>query len=174
MKIGIMMAGLMLAAVVVIGCKKEASTPAAATESLPADLFTATPPPGAIDVIAARQTAQDGQPIVIKGRIAGSKEPLADNRAIMTIADLSLPTCDTIPGDTCPTPWDICCEPTSEIAAKLVSVQVVSADGRPVKASLRGAGGIAPMKQVVIAGTVKLLPGSDVPVLEAKEIYVTP
>ncbi|MBC8105685.1 MAG: hypothetical protein H7Z14_03775 [Anaerolineae bacterium] len=161
----------------IVGCKKETAPPAplaSSVQSLPADLFTTTPPPGATDVAATRKSAKDGDAIVIKGQVAGAKEPIAANRAIMTVADLSLPTCDKTPGDKCPTPWDACCEPSDKIAANSLSVQVVGADGRPLKAGLGGATGIAPLKHVVVAGVVKMAAGSDTPIVEARQIYVQP
>jgi len=159
-----------------VGCKEESAPPAptASVDQLPANLFTTTAPPGALDVAAARAGAKDGAPVVIKGRIAGTRDPIAANRAIMTVADLTLPTCDQTPGDTCATPWDACCEPKEEISAKSISVQVLGQDGRPLKSTLGGAAGIAPMKQIVVAGTMRITPGSDTPIIEAKQIYVQP
>jgi hypothetical protein len=140
-------------------------------EALPADLFATTQPAGAVDVVAAKQTAKEGQSITLKGRVGGSKEPLAANRAIMTLADLSMPTCDKSPMDQCKTPWDNCCQPAAEIVAKSVSVQVVGADGRPLKAGLSGLGGIAPMKEVMVEGVARVpAPGSLL--VEARRIYV--
>ena len=160
---------------VVVACEKAAvETQSAASEPLPADLFTTSEPAGAVEVVAARQSAKDGDAIVIKGRVAGQKEPLAISRAVMTIADASLKTCDQIPGDTCATPWDACCEPSSDVASKSVSVQVTGADGRPLKTGFAGTSGIAPLKQVVIAGTARRPPGGDALFIEAKQIYVVP
>jgi len=159
-----------------ISCKKEeqATQSASATESLPAGLFVKAPPAGAVDVVVARKSAKDGERIVIKGWVGGQKEPLAVNRAIMTIADMGLPTCDKTPMDTCETPWDSCCQPPDEISAKRISVQVVGNDGRPLKTGLRGAGGVTPTKHVVVAGIAKMTPGSDSLVVEAQQLYVAP
>src|SRR5436190_21268373 len=123
------------------GCQKETPPPQASTDALPANLFATTQPTGAVDIPTAKKLARDGQPIVIKGRIGGQKDPLAANRAIFTLADLSLQTCDKSPMDKCPTPWDSCCEPKEKIAANSASVQVVGPDGRPLKTTLAGAQG---------------------------------
>ncbi len=159
-----------------VACEKSASPPTAgpAGESLPTNLFTTTPPTGAVDVVAAKSAAKDGDPIVIKGRIGGQKEPLAANRAIMALADTSLPTCDKTPMDKCSTPWDSCCQPAEELLAKSVSVQVVGANGRPLKAGLAGVSGIAPLKEVIVSGTAKASGGSATLVILAKQIYVIP
>ena len=160
------------------GCNEESAPPApkaaavASAEKLPAELFTSTAPANAIDVVAARNSVKDGETVVIKARIAGAKEPFAPNRAILTVADLSLPTCDQTPNDNCPTPWDACCVPSEEIATKIVAVQVVGADGRPLKSTLAGANGLAPLKQVVIAGVMHKSDGNGTPIIEAKQIFV--
>src|SRR4051812_16384793 len=91
-------------AIAFLGCQKEAPPPQNSVDALPVNLFAATQPAGAVDIATARKSAKDGQPIVIKGRIGGQKEPLAANRAILTLADLSLPTCDKSPMDKCTTP----------------------------------------------------------------------
>jgi hypothetical protein len=159
---------------IVAGCDKESVQPTArsSTDALPTDLFVTSAPQGAADLLAVKGSAQDGQSVVLKGVVAGQKEPLAANRAIMTVADASLPTCDKSPMDKCPTPWDACCEPKEEIANKTMSVQVVGADNQPLKVGLSGAGGLAPMKQVVVAGTAKTVGG--VTIVQAKQIYVAP
>src|SRR5205823_847975 len=108
---------------------------------------------GMPDVGDAKKTARDGDHVIIKGRVGGQKEPLVANRAILTLADLSLPTCDKTAMNKCETPWDSCCEPAEMIAAKSVSVQVLGADGRPIKQGLAGVNGIAPLKHLVVAGT---------------------
>jgi hypothetical protein len=163
-----------LAVFVIVGCKDDSQTSTASAEPLPAGLITTSEPAGAIDVTAAKSSAKDGEKVVIKGHVGGQTDPLAENRAIMTVADASLPTCDKTPGDTCKTPWDSCCEPKDEIAAKTVSVQVVGADGKPLQAGLKGVGGLAPLKHVVVAGIARHAPGSDVLLVEANQIYVAP
>jgi hypothetical protein len=76
--------------------------------------------------------------------------------------------------DTCKTPWDSCCEPAEVRTAKSATVQVVGADGKPLKAGLKGVGGLAPLKHVVVAGIARHAPGSDVLLVEANQIYVAP
>jgi hypothetical protein len=94
--------------------------------------------------------------------------------AVDIIAAISLPTCDKTPMDNCPTPWDSCCQPAEELVAKSISVQVVGADGRPLKAGLAGVAGIAPLKQVIVSGTAKTSGGSAPLIVLAKQIYVMP
>ena len=185
----IALGGFGLAVAVITGCSKEEEVPvaapsapastapaaAAAGAALPASLIATTQPVGEVlDVAAAKKTAKAGDKIVVRGKVAGSVDPLADNRAMLTLLDANIKTCDAMPGDACKTPWDACCEPADVLAANTATVQVVDADGKPLKATLDGAGGLKPLKQVVVAGVAKQPAGSDVLVIEASEIYVQP
>jgi hypothetical protein len=161
------------------GCKDEDTSEATVTvepvEKLPENLIATTQPAGDVqDVAAAKKSARDGNKVIVRGKVAGSADPLADNRAMLTLLDASVKTCDTVPGDACKTPWDACCEPADTIAANSATVQVNSAQGKPVKATLEGAGGIKPLQQLIVAGTAKKPAGSDALVIEANEIYVVP
>ena len=168
----------------VIGCDNSSKETAAATKNetapaadvLPASLIATTRPSGTPqDVAAAKKSAKDGKPLVVRGRIGAQKEPLAANRAIMTLADDTLPTCDKTPMKACDTPWDSCCQPQEEITAKSATVQVVGPGGKPLKATLKGVGGMKPGSEVVVAGTAKVPPGGgNALVIEASQIYVTP
>jgi hypothetical protein len=131
----------------------------AAAEALPPSLIVAAAPDGARDVSAVKNDAARDQEVVIRGVVAGSKEPIAEKRAVFTLADPSLQTCDKEPGDSCATPWDACCADQATIAAKSVTVQVVDADGKPLKAVLKGVGGLAPMKVVTVRGKVRSIEG---------------
>jgi hypothetical protein len=166
---------VLLAAFSGTGCQKERDrAQAAESEKLPADLIADAAPAGAIDVVKTKELAKDGERIVVKGRVGGQKAPLAPNRAIATLADISLPTCDKSPMDKCETPWDSCCEPSEKITANTLTVQVVAADGKPIKAGLSGVGGITQMKELVVSGIAKRASGSDSLIVQATRIYVVP
>lgn len=47
-------------------------------------------PDGAVGVIAARETAEDGKPLIMVGRIGGLKNPWVDGRAAFTLLDASM------------------------------------------------------------------------------------
>ena len=90
----------------------------AAAEPLPAGLILVKSPDGAQEITAVKKTAKAGDTVTLRGRVGGSEKPLAENRALVTLIDMTLPTCEKSPMETCPTPWDACCEPSEEIAAK--------------------------------------------------------
>jgi hypothetical protein len=64
--------------------------------------------------------------------------------------DLSVRSCKDIPGDTCETPWDYCCEP--DVNKSSATVQVLGTDGRPLKVGLKGVGGLQPLAEVTVKG----------------------
>jgi len=123
--------------------------------ALPTTLFLAGPPAKAQEVAGAKKDAKEGQPILLHGRIGGSKDPFTPNRAIFTLVDASIPSCsDAGPKDHCPTPWDYCCEPKEKIVANAATIQVVGADGKPLKSGLKSLSGFEPGKEVWVVGKV--------------------
>jgi hypothetical protein len=176
---------LAVAMTVIVACddkdaqqtKQSSTEPAAAqadgpAEALPAELILDKSPDGAQDVVTVKKAAKAGDTVTIRGRVGGSEKPLADNRAIVTLIDLTLPTCEKSAMDTCPTPWDACCEPSEEITAKSATIQVVGPDGRPLKATLAGVSGIAPLKELIVTGKVRTPADSGALVVDATGIYV--
>ena len=161
-----------------IGCDADdAPAPAqpAAGESaasLPANLFLAKAPDGAVELAAAKKSAKPGDAIIVRGRIAGQMEPLASNRAILTLLDGSVKTCEQMPGDSCKTPWDACCEPRESLQANTATIQIVDADGKPFKTTLRGVNGIDPLKELVVVGKVKDSGDPNVLVINATGVFV--
>ena len=177
-------AALLVVAAVIAGCNndEESAAPAAATAAataassaaLPANLVVTEAPANAQDLAAVRNDAKDGDAVVIRGKIGGREEPIAKNRAIMTVLDPSITTCDTMPGDACKTPWDACCEPSEKIAANSATVQVVDAQGKPLAARLESVAGLKPLSTVTVSGIARRPAGSDVLIIEANKIHVTP
>jgi hypothetical protein len=175
----------MLSVAVIAGCNDEeqsaapasAAAPAAtgaAGAALPASLVVGEAPANAQDLVAVKKNAKDGDAVVIRGTIGGREEPIAKGRAIMTVLDPSVTTCDTMPGDACKAPWDACCEPSEKIAANSATVQVVDAQGKPLAASLESIAGLKPLSKVTVAGVARRPAGSDVLIVEANKIHVTP
>jgi hypothetical protein len=145
----------------------------ATTDAVPAALVLASQPADAKDVKAVKQGAKPGDAVVLRGVIGGRAEPIAANRAILTVIDPSIQTCDKMGGgdDHCKTPWDACCEPQETIVAAAATVQVVNDAGQPLKVGLNGHKGIAPGKEVTVAGTVRTADANQL-VVDATGIYV--
>ena len=140
-----------------IGCDRKPESPktAAATgASLPASLFLTAAPADAKDVKDAKPSLKAGDKVVLTGRIGGSREPFVSGRAVFTLVDHRLKTCADDPDDTCKTPWDYCCEAPDDLNANMATVQVVNAEGQPIKAGLEGVNGLKPLAIVTVVGTV--------------------
>jgi len=140
--------------------------------TVPETLILASAPEGAQDLAAVKESAKPGDQVTIRGVIGGREEPLAENRAVFMLIDPSVTTCDRMPGDSCKTPWDACCEDPDLIKQKSATVQVVDAEGQPLKKGLSGVGGIAPNKPIIVKGVVR--EGSDAQnlVVDATGIHV--
>jgi len=178
---------------VIAGCEdKKASSPVSATPAVPSvpsaptvspagdnasafpsTLFVPTAPADAKEVRAIRASGKDGQTVVVKGVVAGRAEPVAANRAILTLLDSSIQTCDKMPGDQCATPWDACCEPADELAEASLAVQVVDGEGKPLKATLKDVHGIQPMAKLTVTGTLHVSPDGKAYTVNATGITVS-
>lgn len=180
MKLRITAVMLGLAALSLTGCSDSASdetsarnqTEAATKASVPELLFVSTAPENAVSLASAKAEAKIGDKVVFEALVGGRKKPFVENRAVFSVADTSLPTCDIIPGDTCKTPWDLCCEPPDKLLKHMATVQVVDADGTPLKISLQNEHGLAPLKTVCVTGTVDQIDESGNFVINAETIYV--
>ncbi|MCK6480603.1 MAG: hypothetical protein L6R43_10770 [Planctomycetes bacterium] len=145
----------------------------AAADALPAALFLAAKPEGAVPVGDLKKSAKEGETVVIRGRVGGSKSPFVAGRAVMTLADPKLVPCSEMSmEDSCALPWDYCCEDRGVLTAHTATVEVDGADGRPLRADLKGAGGIAELKTVTVVGTVGPRPDPAVLVVRATGIFV--
>jgi hypothetical protein len=108
-------------------------------------------PDGAKDVIAVRDSAQDGDDVLLEGRIGGAHNPWVDGYAAFTVVDSSLRACSDIPGDGCKTPWDYCCE-TPKLKTATALVKVVDEDGNAVAADARKLLNVTELSRVVVKG----------------------
>jgi hypothetical protein len=159
------------------GCEKETASNAkqpSSPEALPASLIVTAEPQGAKEVTEVRKSAADGDEVVVRGVIGGSTEPFVAERAVLQLMDRGVKSCAEMEGDKCPTPWDYCCEPKEQIAANSITVQVLDAKGQPLRAELKGVGGMKPLSEVSVKGKVKKSPDGKAVMVNASEVYVKP
>lgn len=172
---GLLLGGLLTIAAALGACER-AATPttqgASAAGALPADLWLAAEPAGAVSVRAAKLDAAAGRDVVVRGRIGGRKEPFVTGSAVFLLVDQALPTCNERHADGCPTPWDYCCEAREDVLASSATVQVVGGDGRPLKVGLQGQRGLVPGAEVVVKGQVAAAEKDGTLVLTARGVYV--
>lgn len=147
-----------------------ASQPGASDSGLPGGLWLASEPADARPVGEIKKKAAAGQNVVVFGRIGGSRDPFVSGRAMFTLADRSLPSCTEKHGPGCETPWDYCCEPKENVLANTITVQVVGADGKPLRVALSNVHSLKPLSNVVVTGKVSSA-GVNV-VIDTQGIYV--
>ena len=105
-------------------------------------------------VIDVRQSAKNNDEVVLVGKIGGSENPWIEGRAIFTLVDESLKSCDQIPGDNCPVPWDYCCA-TDKLKDASALITMVDENGKPIKIDARELLGVRELTQVVVKGKAK-------------------
>ena len=135
-----------------VGCSQqsgETATPGPSANGL--KYLLDQEPLEAKDVVGVRKTAKNGDAVVIVGRIGGSHNPWIENRAAFNIVDRSLKACSDIPGDSCPIPWDYCCE-THKLPASTALVKVVDERGKLVEEDARALLGVKELSTVVLQG----------------------
>lgn len=139
-----------------IGCGQSDSSGVSAHHVNPVSMdgskyVLADQPDGAIGVIAARKSANDGEPIVVVGRIGGSTNPWIEGRAAFMLLDASMLLVangtENTEGEVC---LDDCC--ASELAESTTLVKVVDTDGKVLAADARQLLGVAANDMVVVRG----------------------
>ena len=164
----------------VLSCTLFLAPPTAPTEPptvapvIAPSLFVTEKPADAKPVAASKKSAKKGDTVVIEAKVGGRSDPFVKNRAMFMVADRSLKSCNQIPGDTCAKPWDYCCEPSESKKANMMTVQIVGADGKPIKVGAQGAGHLEPLALVVIEGTVAEVDDKGTFIVNATKIFVEP
>jgi hypothetical protein len=130
-------------------------------------------PADAIKISELRTNHKAGETVTFTGQIIGSKKVFMDSLAIMTMGDpTKMKTCNLIPGDSCTTPWDVCCDDPDVVKANIVSVQILDSSGAPFKAGLKGLSGIKEMSDLTITGVVEKSSNDQNMIINATGIFV--
>ena len=163
--------GLTLATIIGCGTTGGPTAPSTPTAAKAPDAryVLAEEPADAKSVVDVRKAAKDGDEVTITGRIGGDVDPWVKGRATFLIADLSLKACSEIEGDTCPTPWDFCCE--SDIAESKATIKIVDDAGETIATDARELLGVKELVTVTIRGQAKRDEAGNLTVL-AKSVYV--
>jgi hypothetical protein len=125
-----------------------------------------------LGVNGAKDTNYTDKILVVEGFIGGMKNPFTANRAVFVLGDDSLETCDEISGDSCPTPWDACCEDRRNIVRSTMSVQVIDHNGTIIDGTLEGVGGIEAGKKVKVKGRISNKSTAHSFILNAEQIQL--
>lgn len=158
--------------------KKEASVnaPAVSAPSTALSAVLAAAPTGeAKSIHLIRTTAKPGDEITISGKIMGNEKPFVEGRAAFILGDPEVLTpCNEDPADKCTTPWDVCCDSPEDKKRGIATIQIVGTDGRVLKESVEGVGGLANLATVTVSGKVAEGSSPDALILSAVAIRTRP
>ncbi len=143
-----------------------------AAPSLPAGLFVSTAPEGAVPVTTLKQTAKQGDEVVMRVVIGGRIKPFVPNRAIVLVTDASVQNPCVSDDDHCKTPWDYCCTPAEERTANGATVQITDEKGAPLALDVSGRDELKPLNALVVKGIVGPRPDPSVLIVSATSIHV--
>ena len=138
-----------------------------------ASLLLLKAPEGAITITEARKKPTPGTKVTVSGKVMGNDNPIIQSRALLTLGDPTrIDSCDLKPGDECPTPWDVCCADPDVVRASIATIQVLDEHGKPVKAGLRGVGGLQELSNLIVVGEVAQGSSADNFLVNATGIHV--
>lgn len=172
---------LMIASSLILGsCGQDSSSDVAdsisdsksATVSLPDGIFLNKAPEDATPIPDLKMTAKEGDEVLIHVVIGGRVRPFVDNRSIMMVVQATMSNPCNISGDHCKTPWDYCCTPTQTLTNNLATVQIIDAQGQPLKVNLETASPLKPMSTLRVQGIVGPRPDKQTLVVNATGIYI--
>jgi hypothetical protein len=147
------------------------AAPEQAEQTSLTEFFLEDPPSDVISVSEARDLAQPGEPVTVKGRVAGSSKPFSEDYALVMLVDETVKTCEQIPGDNCPKPWDACCVPSEDLAANRLTVQLVDEQGTPLARGLKGVNGLQELDTLIIQGAAAEGSTPENLIINAESIY---
>lgn len=160
---------------IVVGCGSASESPATAARTPAISIegskyLLAEEPADAIGVIEARESAEDGTPLVLVGRIGGSANPWIEGRAAFMLLDASMNVVaegeDSADGEIC---TGDCC--ANERVHFTTLVKVVDAEGQLVSVDSRELLGLQESDMVVVEGNAQKDDSGNF-VMLAKSIYI--
>lgn len=122
----------------------------------PLDAFlVAEAPADAQQISKVFEDPAPGREVVLSGEIMGQVEPFADGYAIVTLGDpTKITPCNRLPGDECPTPWDVCCDDPTVIKKSIGTIQFLDENGNVIKTGLKGYKGIKELSFLTVKGKI--------------------
>ena len=101
----------------------------------------------------------------------GNEKPFVAGRSAFILGDPEVLTaCNENPADKCTTPWDACCDSPEDKKRGIATIQIVDADGRVLKESVEGVGGLANLATVTVTGKVAEGSSVDALIINARAI----
>lgn len=156
---------MMLIGALLAGCGSSETPPSAVGKE---KYLLTQEPAGARGVLDVKKGAQDGEEVVLVGRIGGSARPFSSGRAAFTIVDLSLQPCSE---EGCDNPY--CDYEPQEVTAATTLVKFVDGAGQAVPQDAQTFFGVKDQQTVVVRGRVRRTGDGGVSVL-ASGLYPRP
>jgi hypothetical protein len=161
-------------AALLISCEKKETTvapPANSPSPALSAVLAAAPTGKPMSIHLIRTSAKPGDEITVSGKIMGSEKPFVDGRAAFILGDPEILTpCNENPDDKCATPWDVCCETPEDKKRSIATIQIVGGDGRVLKESIEGVGGLVNLATVTVTGKVAAGSSADLLIINALAI----
>ncbi len=162
-------------AALLASCGKEESSvttlPAPTASAELSEVLAASPTGEPKSIHLIRTTAKPGDEITVSGKIMGNEKPFVEGRSAFILGDPEILTpCNEKPGDGCTTPWDACCDSPEDKKRGIATIQIVGADGRVLKESVEGVGGLQNLATVTVTGKVAEGSSADLLIINAMAI----
>ncbi len=121
----------------------------------------------------ARTQFKAGDSVTLTGLIMGVPDPFVEGRAAFVLGDEgTLTPCDLRDKDKCKTPWDLCCDPASVRQSGTATIQILDANGKPVRTGLKGVNDLKELSRVTVAGVVAANSSQDSFIVNATAIHI--
>ncbi len=179
--------GLFLAVITVLllglamaGCDQGASSPPDIEQhpskntsaAIPTGIWLTEPPTGVTPIADLKQTATEGDEVVVHVVVGGRKKPIVDHRAVVAVVDAGVSNQCMLPGDSCDTPWDYCCESPEQLKPHLATIQIVDTENHPLAIDLPRVSEVKPLTVMIVKGKIGPRPDPDTLVINADRIFV--
>ena len=129
-------------------------------------------PEGATPITELKESAEEGDEVIVHVVVGGNETPIAEGLAVATVVDISLDNHCLAEDDHCPMPWDYCCTARDLITANSATIQLVDEQGAVVSADFSEL--FEPQATLTVIGTVGPRPNDQVLVIYATGIHVGP
>lgn len=143
--------GVLLLSCASLGCSDSSADISKTVSTAHPEFQLSQEPSDPLEVLDAKERAQDGEPIVVVGRLGGGVEAWIEGRAAFLLADTRiLPACEV--DEQCE---DGCKSCSEEMMAACTMVKFLDGDGKVLPVDARTLLGLKDQEIVVVQGTAK-------------------
>jgi hypothetical protein len=129
--------------------------------AIPSEIFVAEKPADAKPLAEAKKNAKQGDKVVFEAKIGGRPEPFVKNRAIFGEEETE-----------CASSSEPCCGSSEARSQKLLTIQFVDKDGKPLRVGAEGVHGLESRARIVVEGTVAKVDDKGNVTVTATKVFV--